>query len=236
MKKHRILAGSGSIRSALPASRTLSRENLETWLDRYRSIVVKPQGGSGGKGVMFVSAKGSGIYRVRSGSKTTTVRGRNALYRLIRSRAEGRRHLVQHKISLATVNGRPFDVRVMVQRRRRARSRWKVTAKMVRIAGRGFLITNTARSGGRVTTFPAAIRRSNIEHPDTGALEHRINRLCLRSVRRLHGHCSSLHTVGFDIGIDRSGKPWIIEANFHPNKKLFKRLKDKTMYRRIMSY
>jgi len=42
--------------------------------------------------------------------------------------------------------------------------------------------------------------------------------------------------LGLDIGIDTSGKPWIIEANFTPAKSLFLKLKEKSMYHRIMSY
>jgi len=106
IKKFRILAESGRIRPHLPDTRPFSREALDSFLDRYRRVVVKPTGGSGGQGVLFVTKKS----------------------------------------------------------------------------------------------------------------------------------CRKLRIVGFDIGVDRGGKPWIIEANFRPSKKLFKRLKDKTMYRRIMRY
>lgn len=233
MKKYHILAKSGRIRSSLPVSRYFNREAMDALLAGGRSVVIKPTGGSGGKGVLFVKPEGDGRYRIRSGTKTTAVRGRDALYRHVRARTKQRRHLIQRKIPLATVDGRPFDVRVMVQRKRTSGSKWKVTAKLVRIAGRGYWITNTARSKGRVTTFTDAIRRSDIREAGAGGLESRIDRLCLRAVRRLHGHCPSLHTVGLDIGVDRNGKPWIIEANFTPNKSLFKRLKDKSLYRRI---
>lgn len=239
IKKFRILAESGRIRPHLPDTRPFSREALDSFLDRYRRVVVKPTGGSGGQGVLFVTKKSDG-YRLRSGTKTKTVSRRETLHDLLHERTAGRRHLVQRRIRLARVAGRPFDVRVMVQRRRK-KTRWKVTAKLVRIAGRGWLITNTARSGGRVATFAGAVRRSDIrgaDLPEGGIrrLERRIDRLCLRAARRLGRRCRKLRIVGFDIGVDRGGKPWIIEANFRPSKKLFKRLKDKTMYRRIMRY
>lgn len=242
MKKHRLLAGSG-VRSAVPAARRFGRSALDAMLDRHRSVVIKPTGGSGGKGIRFVTALGDGRYRVRSGARAQVIRGRDALYRHLRGKAGGRRHLIQRKIPLATVDGRPFDVRVMVQRQRRGNGKsgggngsgWRVTAKLVRVAGPGYLITNTARSGGRVLPFSAALRRSNIR-TGAGGLEGRINRLSLRAVRSLHAHCRALHTVGLDIGVDRSGRPWIIEANFTPSKSLFKRLKDQTLYRRILRY
>jgi hypothetical protein len=234
MKKYRTLAEDGGVRDALPESARFNRESLDGFLGRYRSVVIKPTGGSGGEGVLFVMAKGDGRYRIRSGKRKVTVRGRDALYRHLRRRTGGRRCLIQRKISLARVDGRPFDVRVMVQRGREPGSRWRVTAKLARIAGRGWLITNTARSGGRVTTYTGAIRRSNIREAEARSLELRIDRLCLRAVRLLHKGCSRLRTVGFDIGLDRDGKPWIIEANFRPSKSLFKRLKDKSLYRRII--
>jgi len=267
LKKYRLLAKSERLLPHLPATRPFSREALDSFLTEYGRVVVKPAGGSGGKGVLFVSITKSG-YRLRSGKTAKTVRSLERLYKLLRAKAKRRRHLVQRKIRLARVDGRPFDVRVMVQRKRKRR-KWKITAKLVRIAGRGWLITNTARSGGRVTTFAGALRRSDIRGvlrktvgghdagadgagagglPDAGAnggtngggglrrLERRIDRLCLRAARRLGRRCRSLRVVGFDIGLDREGHPWIIEANFRPSKKLFKRLKDKSLYRRIMRY
>lgn len=236
MKKHGILLkGNSTIRAALPTSRTFSREALDAMLDRFNAVVIKPTGGSGGKGIYFVTAEGSGVYRVRSGAKVRHIRGRDALYRHIRGKTK-RNMLVQRKIPLATVGGRPFDVRVMVQRRRSGKGGWNVTGKLVRIAGAGYRITNTARSGGRVTTYTAALKQANIPGVSRKTLSGRIHRLSLAAVRHLHRHCRSLHTVGLDIGIDTSGKPWIIEANFTPSKSLFKRLKSKTYYRRIMSY
>lgn len=236
MKKHGILVkGNDTIRAALPTSRTFSREALDAMLDRYKSVVIKPTGGSGGKGVLFVTSEGSGVYHVRAGANTRHIRGRDALYRHIRGMTK-RRLLIQRKIPLATVGGRPFDVRVMVQRKRSGKSGWQVTGKLVRIAGPGYRITNTARSGGRVTTYTAAMQKADVTGISSAALAKRINRLCLSAVRRLHSHCRTLHTVGLDIGVDKAGNPWIIEANFTPNKALFKRLKNKDPYRRIMSY
>jgi len=42
--------------------------------------------------------------------------------------------------------------------------------------------------------------------------------------------------VGFDMGVDKSGNVWMIEANPKPALSLFKRLKDPSMYRQIVSY
>jgi len=38
------------------------------------------------------------------------------------------------------------------------------------------------------------------------------------------------------MGLDRNGRVWIIEANFKPMKRLFLKLKDKSMYRKIVAY
>jgi hypothetical protein len=155
------------------------------------------------------------------------------VYTFIRKKTKGRQHIVQRKITLAKVNGRPFDVRVMIQKKKK--SDWSVTGKLAKIAGPGYIITNVARSKGRVVPLSTAIHQSNIHGASSGRIERRIHQIALKSVHRLQKYYR-IQTVGLDIGIDTKGKVWIIEANFTPNIFLFKRLKDKSMYRRILSY
>ncbi|MEB3102904.1 YheC/YheD family protein [Ferviditalea candida] len=156
---------------------------------------------------MQVASKGNGKYEVHAGTLKSTIDGRNEAYSYVHSKTRGRAYIVQQKIHLAKVGGRPFDVRVMVQRKRNS-SVWVVTGKLAKIAGPGYIITNTARSKGRVEQLATAIRK-------------------------YYGY---LNTVGLDMGVDVNGRVWIIETNFAPMISLFYRLRDKTMYRRIQSY
>jgi hypothetical protein len=118
----------------------------------------------------------------------------------------------------------------------RGNTGWTVTGKLAKVAGSGYIITNVARSKGRVVPVGAAIRSSNIHGKSTKEIMRDIDGVALRAVRRLHQHYRSIHTIGLDIGLDSGGNVWIIEGNFTPALSLFLKLKDKSAYRRIVSY
>lgn len=235
LTKYKVLARSDTITHYLPRTKFMSREALWEQLKRYRHVIIKPTRGSGGRGVFQVSSLGEGKYAIHSGTRRKVLRGKETTYSHIQRKMKGDRCIVQRKIPLAKINGRPFDVRVMVQRKRGS-SAWRVTGKLAKIAGPGFMITNTARSGGKVTTVSSAIRRSTIHAGRTSRILKKINWIAELGARKLQRDYPKLRIVGMDIGLDTSGKPWIIEANFKPSKKLFLRLKDKSSYHRIMRY
>lgn len=234
LDKYRVMRHSPTLRSHLPSTRPLNKDNLEAYLDRYRKVIVKPTSTSLGIGVMQVSRLSGNKYEIHYGSRKKTVYSISDVYHYIRSKARGRRYLVQRRIALAKVGGRPFDLRVMVQRGRS--SSWKVTGKLAKVAGSGYIITNIHRSGGRVIPAKTAIHRSNIRGVRTGRILRTVDRVALRAAKTLYRSYRWIHSVGLDIGVDLKGKVWIIEGNFKPDITLFLKLKSKSMYRQIASY
>ncbi|TVY06548.1 hypothetical protein FPZ49_28540 [Paenibacillus cremeus] len=61
-------------------------------------------------------------------------------------------------------------------------------------------------------------------------------RIALIAAKRLGERFPKLMQVGFDIGIDRNRRIWIIEGNYWPDLLPFRLLKDSSMYRRILWY
>lgn len=231
--KYKVMRRDSALHSALPRTRLMSRKNLFDLLSKYSRVVAKPTGGSQGVGVMMITSRGDNRYSVHDGARKRTIQGKDKTYSYIRSHAN-RSYIVQRGIRLARVNGRPFDIRVMVQRRRG--SAWVVTGMLAKVAGPGFIVTNIRRSGGKAITVPNAIRLSNIAKRSTHYLLRRIESVALRSAKRLATHYTRQRVFGLDMGIDVHGRVWIIEANLTPDYSLFLKLKDKAMYRRIISY
>lgn len=181
----------------------------------------------------MISNLGKSSYRVQRGAKRRTTRGKKETYRYLRRKITTR-YLVQRGISLARINGRPFDVRVMVQRR--SGSHWVVTGMLAKVAGRGYIITNIKRSGWRVLPLRTAIRRASIRGSSTDAIIARLHRIALLAAKRLTTYYTHQRVFGLDMGVDANGKVWIIEANLRPDLSLFLKLPDKQMYRTIVSY
>ncbi len=232
-RKHNILSQSPGMVSLLPKTRRLNRDNLWSSVDQFGKVIIKPAGSSGGYGVMQVTSLGNEKYEVHYNRTKRILSGRKAAYSFIQRKTKSAPYIVQQKIHLAKVNGKPFDVRVMVQRKKG--TPWTITGKLAKIAGPGFIITNTARSRGRAVPLSTAIRSSNIQAASEKQIISQLNRVSLQAVKRLQKFYR-IHTVGLDLGIDAKGKVWFIEANFKPAKSLFQRLKDKSMYRKIMHF
>jgi hypothetical protein len=100
------------------------------------------------------------------------------------------------------------------------------------------MITNTACSCGYVLPLETALLRSAIASASSkhAPIARDLDRIALQTVRRLQLSYRFITNVGIDFGLDSAGRIWIIEANFAPSRGLFNRLKNKTMYRRIMKY
>jgi hypothetical protein len=228
--KHKVMSGSSFVRQALPSTRSLNETNFRTFLARYRQTIVKPVGKYGGAGVMKVTALDDGRCAVHYGSRTKVLEDMGAAYDFIRRKAGKSRYLVQRYIPLARIGGRPFDLRVMVQRG--GGTRWRVTGKLAKVAGPGYIITNIRRAKGYVLPARTAVARSDAAGSASHILRE-VDRVSLAAVRRLHRVYRWIRTVGMDIGVDTQGKVWIIEGNFQPDLTLFRKLKDKSQYRRI---
>ncbi|MED4781370.1 YheC/YheD family protein [Brevibacillus choshinensis] len=233
LTKYYVLRASSPLVGALPHTRPFSKRSLYAFLDRYRKVIAKPASGSGGAGVIMISSRGKSSYRVQRGATRRTTRGKKDTYWYLRRNIRTR-YLVQRGISLARINGRPFDVRVMVQRR--SGSHWVVTGMLAKVAGKGYIITNVKRSGGRVLPLSTAIRRASIRRSSTDAIIARLHRIALLAANRLATYYTHQRVFGLDMGIDANGRVWIIEANLRPDISLFLKLSDKQMYRKIVSY
>ncbi|MCD1260605.1 YheC/YheD family protein [Paenibacillus athensensis] len=231
--KYKVMREASALRPYLPKTAWNKPGTLRAMLHEYRDVIVKPTGGWGGQGVVRVRLRSAGAYEVHFGASRRTLHSETALISYLRKHA-GSRAVVQQRIRLAAVNGRPFDCRVMVQRR--PKGEWRVTGKLAKVAGKGYVVTNVRRSQGRIVSLAHAIRMSNIEGASSGALSSQMDHVALQTAQQLRKAYPSRRTIGLDMAFDRNGRVWIIEANFTPMLGLFRKLKDRSMYRTIMSY
>lgn len=235
MRKYRCLKGSERLAGHLPKTGWLTKDNLWSLVDRFGEVILKPLGGSRGAGVILVKADGGDRYMVHSENRRFTIVGKEQTYRWLKRKIGDRTYLVQRRIRLATVHDRPFDIRVIVQRKRHS-SLWKVTGKAAKVAGEGYIVTNISRSGGNVLPVKTAIDKSSLSRFHTQTLLSDIERVAIRSAKRLGKIYPSQRIYGMDIGLDQNGHVWIIEANRNPLLSHFLKLPDRSMYHRILSY
>lgn len=233
--KYLLLRRHASLRSYVPETKLLNRYHFSKLLSRYGHVMVKPVWGSRGRGIFQVSRIGRNKYIVHYENIRVLVRGRTNTYHYIRRKIGNASYMVQRRITRPTINNRPFDMRVIIQRRTDS-SVWAVTGKVIKVAGKGYIVSNNTRSKGTLLHFKPGIRQSSIWHLSASKLESHIDRISIRSAKRLSAFFPGHRMYGLDIALDPKGRIGIIEANLYPAMSHFRKLKDKTMYYRITDY
>lgn len=195
----------------IPETRKFTSSNLSAMLNRYGMVVIKPTIGTGGHGIIQIR-KGNGNYSYRYYDRTGSFNSFQAMLREVNNIRRGRRYLIQQGIDLATINGRPVDYRVKIQK---PGSVWLITGMVGRLARPGLFVTNLCRGGTRLkfsqgvsgSLSPAAVNsmRSKMRS---------LTRICTNILER---QFPGIGQLGFDYGIDRNGKIWIFEVNTKPH-------------------
>lgn len=200
----------------LPPVRRVERPD-DVWsaVARWGRAVLKPVDGSLGRGVLFLAADTQGI-RSTPGGRQSGPRGCfRAIDRLVDSLpslAIPGRWLVQRYVERLTLDGRPFDVRVLVQRLPHAG--WSVTGMAVRVARRGRLVTHVPQGGTRLPLRRALAVLPRARRAAVRAALMECSLAAARAVeRRLSGIWAELSA---DLAVDESGGVWILECNAKP--------------------
>lgn len=209
--KTSVLRQDARVAAHIPETRIFSRGSLESMLDRYGRVVMKPVVGTGGIGVIMIIKSASG-YTVRHRRRTTRHATFDAMMAKVRAIKRKRSYLVQRGIELATIGGRPIDYRVKVVKQR---GRWVTRAMVGRLANRGLFVTNLCR-GGKQLSAAAGISRS-LSASQVGAKKSEMRSITRTCIELLERHFPGVSQLGFDYGFDRSGRLWIFEVNTRPH-------------------
>ena len=227
--QYHILRRNRVLRNYLPNTDLLTQETFYDYLQRYKAIILKPCIGQNGIGVLQISRKSDSTYEIHVGIKKLTKPSMDEAFHAIKkSYLSKNEYIVQERIALATINNCPIDIRVVTQK---VSAGWKVTGKLVKVAGEQFFITNAAQ---QLLTLNQAIEEAKLLHIHTKSLDTRLNELCLFASALLAEHNEGLTIIGFDIGMAKNESLWIIEGNEVPDIEMFNRLEDKTMYKTIV--
>jgi hypothetical protein len=212
----------------IPETALLTRVTYNDFFSRYNEIILKPWDGQQGKGVVQISTNDQFTFDIHSGRKKRTIFSQDKTYLFIEETYLSKSHyIIQPRLSLATINDCPMDIRVIVQK---CDSEWKVTGKAVKVAAKGFFITNAAQ---RVLLLEEALQQSNINNKDIGQLISDIDSLCIAASIELEKYHSNIYIIGFDICITPNGDLWIIEGNYRPDLSMFSILEDKEVMQNI---
>ncbi|MEK4063802.1 MULTISPECIES: YheC/YheD family endospore coat-associated protein [Paenibacillus] len=206
----------------VPKTRRLRSSNtLIAMLSTHDSLYLKPESGKAGKGIMRLKYREdvSLPYRlqIQSGKKNATYKAASMdrLWARISKEKKQSRYIVQQAIQLATHHGRPFDLRVLLQKN--GRGGWAVTGIGARLAGARSITTHVPRGGS--IEEPATMLEGTFGPERAAAILKNVPTTALLIARQIERASEMmLGEMSMDLGVDEAGDLWFFEANSRPMK------------------
>ncbi|BCJ86929.1 hypothetical protein skT53_19140 [Effusibacillus dendaii] len=200
-------------------------------MKRYPTLFIKPDKGSLGKGIVRLKRYKNRKIKISWDLRHRKVKKSSVWKELQKILKPKRTYLIQQGLKLAKYKNRPVDIRVYMQK---PKSKWHISGKVVRVAAAGKFVTNYSQ-GGRPKSLKTVLRSIYKNRPRKVKRTIRsIDKISTTAAKVLNRKFPRIRQLGIDIAVDTEGRIWIIEANKNPGFMLFKKLKDKTMYRRIV--
>ena len=202
----------------VPKTSVLAKDNLKYLLATNSMVYLKPVHGKAGVD-FFKIINQDGYYIMTYQTKKTTNQNKfnsyNLLWNKIEHLTKGKEYILQSGIKLKTYKGRPYDVRILVQKN--GLGQWKVTGLGIRVAGEKSITTHVPR-GGYIESFDKVLV-SNFGEKFPVHWKNYLSDLVIdlaKYIERRSGY--SLGEMSMDIGIDQTNKIWFFEANSKPMK------------------
>lgn len=188
-------------------------KDVRNMLRKYSSIYIKPINGRLGKYVLMVTRIPSGVL-VRFGHDSKSAKHfkswrnfRNFLRKLLKKDS----YLIQQAINLVTVENKIIDFRVIVVKNKHAI--WENIGVFARYGMKNSIVSNIT-AGGQAEIGSRTLKTVfNLTKTERKDLILRIYQLIKTAITVLENHGYHLGNLGFDIGIDKNGKIWLIEIN-----------------------
>ena len=201
-------------------------------LSSYSTVYFKPTNGSGGNNIIRIKRKDGG-YQSQYNTVKTNYETQDALYKGLKRFAGKKDFLLQKGIHLAKSKGKPFDIRVMVQKTNKGS--WVSPGLFTKVGNPNKVATNY-NQGGSVGYFHKTMAGAGYDDHSIQLMESKLKELGISVGHNFDRNYKGFKELGLDVALDSNGKPWILEVNTRPQFYPIKAMKDKTLYNKILYY
>ncbi len=207
----------------LPETRFInSFRKVEIMAKKYHAIYLKPVNGTKGKNIIRVTKnrKSPGYsyqFHLNGGLCRGNANDLLQLRKKLRPVMTGKSYLVQKEINLLCYEGGIVDIRVMVQKNHNGK--WEATGMACRVGKPGAIISNI--SGGGSGMRVEIVLKSFFGKKQVDQIIETIILVAITAVKSVEDYLGNCGEAGVDIGVDKFGKVWFIEANLRPARRVF---------------
>ncbi len=211
MKKSLPLMKDKELSNHIPETRWFTDHNVFLMLKHHDSLYIKPDKGLMGRNIIKISKAGDNHYLVHYKNRAKSCTDKQLIAEIRKKIKPGTKYIIQQGISLATYKGRPYDLRIVLQK---PANTWKLTWMSAKIAPRKNSIVTNIAQGGENMRISKILKRMDQEI-DRAAVENKLKTVSYKIAKKL-GARFPVQILGLDIAIDTKGKVWFIEANTNP--------------------
>ncbi|MGG0719256.1 YheC/YheD family protein [Robertmurraya massiliosenegalensis] len=218
---HNLLFQEAHLHPSLPETDLYRSDKFPAFLEKHKTIFIKPLNGSQGRNIFKVSLKSHHIIvkttSVREHEQITSFQHIEEFINWFQKRQKQIRFIMQQGIPLATYVNRPLDFRVLCHKDHS--DSWRMTSIVARVSAKSEFVSNLARGGEMMKAskplthlFDHQTARSHISFMKELSIE--VCKIISQSSKGIVGE------LGIDMGIDSNGRIWIIEVNSKPSKNM----------------
>lgn len=213
---HEWLEQSSDFKNFIPRTEAFSNENLQSQLSQNKIVYLKPVHGKAGIGFFKIVVNNNSYllkYQNDKGTYTKWLVDYSELWKLVSNIINDQKYIIQTGVDLLTYNGRPFDVRVLLQKDQNGE--WDLTGVGIRVAGEKSITTHVPR-GGYIASLDNVFSHS-FDHRTNLKMKNNISELVVKIAKYIEQKSDySLGEMSMDLGIDKKGQIWFFEANSKP--------------------
>lgn len=226
---YKILSKNQSLYDYLPDTRLFNNISLiETMIRSYQAVYLKPVNGSQGRNIIRIERLKNRGYNYKFEVNKQTVNGNThsleQLQLLLKPVIGNRTYIIQKEIKLLKEKGRIVDLRILVQKDHTGE--WIITGIAGRVGKEGSITTNIS-AGGNGCRLDILLSSNFADSQQQQNIKTLVEYIALEAAKTLEAGIGLSGEMGVDIGIDRWGKPWFIEANLRPARYIFNILNDR---------
>ncbi|QOS99521.1 YheC/YheD family protein [Brevibacterium sp. JNUCC-42] len=233
---HQVLSQEPSMQPWLPETFAYERDVLTSMLQKYPLVYVKPAQGTAGRSILRIKQISSGYELLGRGlhlnKVSHKVNNRSELHRYVQDWVKTERlgeeiFLLQQGLQLELIPGRTVDTRILIQKTEWGE--WEVTGIGMRIGGEKSSTSNL-HGGGLAKDAEQLLTKRFGKHQATKII-HNCYELAHQTAEAVETSYGRMIELGLDVGIDISGRPYLIEINPKPGRDIFRKLKRGKVYK-----